>query len=341
MTTQLVKEMGDAVVSTVKQAIGKVAEGLKTQFKAFDARLAELEAWAKSLPPPKDGKDGRDGLDGKDGAPGNDGVNGADGADGAPGRDGIDGAVGKDGAPGADGANGADGKDGAPGKDGIDGANGTNGIDGKDGRDGIDGKDGAPGRDGVDGKDGISVDITAIEAEVSRRVEAKLAEFKQPADGRDGRDGKQGSAGRDALSIDIMPAIDVTRSYATGTFAKHAGGLWRAVRGTDGMDGWDCVVEGVKSIIVEHTAEREFTFVETRSSGAETRTSVKLPVVLYRGVFSDGRTYEKSDQVTWGGSQWIAATDAPEGKPMDGSKSWQLACKKGRDASRDVVRLQR
>jgi hypothetical protein len=338
MTPTVIKEFGDAVVASVKELLGKVVDRFKTQITAIDTRLGQIEAWAKALPTPKDG---RDGVDGKDGEPGKDGTNGADGVDGAPGRDGTDGLPGEPGINGKDGRDGIDGKDGADGQNGSDGKNGADGapgIDGRNGIDGVDGKDGAPGRDGIDGKDGVSVDVAAIEAEIDRRVAAKLAEFKQPSDGRDGRDGKQGPAGRDALSIDILPAIDETRSYATGTFAKHAGGLWRAIRGTDGMDGWDCVVEGPSSIKVEHISDRGFAVIETRSSGAVNRSEFKLPVVIYRGVHAEDTQYERGDQVTWGGSQWIAIEDNPEGKPMSGSKSWQLSCKRGRDG-KEVVRL--
>jgi integrin beta 3 len=55
-----------------------------------------------------------------------------------------------------------------------------------------------------------------------------------------------------------------------------------------------------------------------------------VPSMIYRGVFSDGEAYQRGDMVTWGGSLWHC--DAPTvDKPLDASKSWTLAAKRGRD----------
>jgi len=56
----------------------------------------------------------------------------------------------------------------------------------------------------------------------------------------------------------------------------------------------------------------------------------KFDVVLYRGVYRDGETYDAGDAVTWGGSLWIALRRTAS-KPGDGSADWRLAVKKGRD----------
>lgn len=57
--------------------------------------------------------------------------------------------------------------------------------------------------------------------------------------------------------------------------------------------------------------------------------SVRFPTVLYHGVFVEGKQYAAQDAVTFGGSVWIAKTDAPTGKPGT-SLDWQLAVKAGR-----------
>lgn len=264
--------------------------GLKVA--TLSERLDGIDAALKSLPVPKDGAPGRDGLDGKDGAPGGDGQKGADGTDGQPGRDGVDG---KDGAAGERGTDGAPGAKGDPGEDGAPGVDGAPGADGRDGVDGKDGQPGAPGEKGIDG-----------------------------APGRDGDDG------RDALDIDVLLSIDETRRYRRGTYASHNGGLWKSVRTTEGMDGWECIVEGVGQISIDQDTEnpRKFAVVVATSSGRAQTKQFSMPVVIYRGVYREGDAYEAGDSVTWGGSTWIALQDT-KSKPDSTDGTWKLAVKKG------------
>lgn len=60
----------------------------------------------------------------------------------------------------------------------------------------------------------------------------------------------------------------------------------------------------------------------------------------YRGVWTAGKTYEKGDTTTDGGSLWVAleATTARPGDVRPGGKApWQLCAKRGRDG-RDAGR---
>ncbi|WP_051469627.1 hypothetical protein [Chelativorans sp. J32] len=54
-----------------------------------------------------------------------------------------------------------------------------------------------------------------------------------------------------------------------------------------------------------------------------------MAVVLDRGVYKAGSTYQAGDGVTYGGSFWIAQEETAE-KP-DSGKGWRLAVKRGRD----------
>ena len=58
-----------------------------------------------------------------------------------------------------------------------------------------------------------------------------------------------------------------------------------------------------------------------------------LPRLAYKGVFKEGEVYGVGDAVTHQGSLWIAlrATTQPPGLEQSADRSWQLACKKGRD----------
>lgn len=282
----------------------------KTADAVFEAVKSYLEKRLKNLPAPRDGKDG------VDGAPGQKGIDGAPGADGKPG---IDGAQGLQGEKGMDGAPGEKGMDGAAGERGEQGPAGERGEKGEAG---ADGKDGAPGRDGIDGAKGMDG------AQGERGADGVPG--TKGMDGEPGRDGRDGPPGRDAAQIDILPSINESRSYGRGTWASHKGGLWRATRATEGMDGWECVVDGIADIEVLQSDERGFQVTVRRSSGSQHGKLFELPAMIYRGVFQEGEHYAAGDTVTWGGSLWHCNAATFE-KPLDGSKSWQLAAKRGRD----------
>jgi integrin beta 3 len=63
----------------------------------------------------------------------------------------------------------------------------------------------------------------------------------------------------------------------------------------------------------------------------------KTAVELYRGVYVEGKTYERGDRVTWAGSEWHA-NETTTTKPGE-SKAWTLTVKRGRDGrdGRDAV----
>lgn len=324
--------MAEAVFEAVKAYCDTSADRvLSRAAELLDARIA-------ALPVAKDGKDGGKGETGekgdkgdpgvpgergKDGATGKDGEPGMVGLQGPPGRDGRDGTNGKDGAPGKDGAKGLDGKPGdrgAPGKDGEPGAKGERGEQGliglqgppgRDGRDGLKGKDGAPGEPGADGAHG--------------------------RDGKDGRDGKPGEPGRDALQIDVLPTIDTTRSYPRSTYAQWGGGIIRSTRTTDPIPdggllsdaGWSFVVRGISAIDIRQVGERNFEFSALFNDGTVERKAFTVPAQIYRGVYLDGKTYDRGDTVTWAGSQWHCDQQTTE-RPGEGG-AWRLSVKRGRD----------
>ena len=96
-------------------------------------------------------------------------------------------------------------------------------------------------------------------------------------------------------------------------------------KGEPGRDGFSL------SDLNAHAEDGGRVVVLTFGAGT-TRKEFRLTfdTALYRGVFKDGQTYERGDQVTWGGSLWHCNAETAE-KPGDGSKNWTLAVKKGRD----------
>lgn len=170
-------------------------------------------------------------------------------------------------------------------------------------------------------KDGESVPVEQVQRMIDEAVAKAVAAIPVP---------KDGEHGRDALDIEILPAINEARRYARGTYASHNGGLWRAMRSTEGMDGWECIVEGDAADEIELGADlRTFTLRKVKSSGRVIEKSFALPVVLHRGIYKADEEYQAGDATTWDGSTWIAQRDTKE-KPGT-SDAWRLSVKRGRD----------
>ncbi|WP_333610129.1 phage gp6-like head-tail connector protein [Pantoea piersonii] len=146
------------------------------------------------------------------------------------------------------------------------------------------------------------------------------------------KDGEPGEDGKDALQIEIMPHIDAEKSYPRGTYAIHHGGLWRSFQKTTGMNGWECLVDGISDIDITQAGERQFTVTAIKSSGEKTEKTFSVPVMIYRDIFKEGEKYYPGDSVTWGGSVWYCHQETGDKPGEDGSKGWKLAVKRGRDA---------
>lgn len=267
-------------------------------------------------------------------------------ADGAPGRDGTNGAQGKDADTSEivakllplmpeprDGVDGRDGKDAAP----ID----TDAI-----IENIikripvpkDGKDASPGRDGTDGKSiGIDDIRTVLDCEIAKGLlglERRATDTLQRAveSMPKPKDGEKGEPGSDGKSI----TADDVRSILEGEIAKGVLDLERratdavhravdrlhqpkdGVNGRDGisLDDFDAKMDGRMLTLSMRCGERTV------------ERTIKLEIPMDKGIFRSGRSHEKSDVVTFGGSQWIALKDTDTTPPSD---AWRLCVSKGKD----------
>lgn len=146
------------------------------------------------------------------------------------------------------------------------------------------------------------------------------------------KDGEPGTDGKDALQIEILPCIEVEKSHPRGTYAIHQGGLWRSFQKTTGMNGWECLVDGVSAIDISQNNEREFTVTAQMASGTTTEKSFSIPVMIYRDIFKEGEKYYPGDSVTWAGSVWYCCEETTYKPGEPGVKAWKLAVKRGRDA---------
>lgn len=105
------------------------------------------------------------------------------------------------------------------------------------------------------------------------------------------------------------------------------------VVGKDGDPGKDGF--GFDDLDFEYDGEKTAYLKFSRGEDVKEFT-LNMPVVIDRGVFSEGKEYLPGDGVTWGGSFWIAqqkTTDKPDDKT-----SWRLAVKKGRDGRDGVMK---
>jgi hypothetical protein len=199
----------------------------------------------------------------------------------------------------------------------------------------IPGEPGRPGEPGVPGINGRTPSADELRDLMTPLIPAPII-GERGADGLHGKDGRDGVDGRDALQLDILPTIDQSKSYCRGSYARHAGGLWRAFESTHGMRGWECLVDGIADE-TESVLDDGRTIVRRTvySSGRTFERTINTSVVLDRGVYKSDAPYKPGDAVTWAGSIWIAQRrdDAtPYAKPGTPNSGWRLAVKAGRDA---------
>lgn len=179
-------------------------------------------------------------------------------------------------------------------------------------------------------QDGKSITVEDVKPLIFDYIERQIEKLPKAEDGLDGLD---------ALDIEILPAINPDKAYPRGVYATHNGGLWKSHKNTEGMNGWDCIVNGVSDIEVNYDGERDFSIKTIRANGEEITKGFKIPIVIDKGVFRDGQNYVQNDGVTFAGSFWIAKKDMPKDKPGS-SDDWRLAVKRGRDG-RESVKVER
>ena len=172
-------------------------------------------------------------------------------------------------------------------------------------------------------QDGKSVTLDDVAPLIKEAVGEAVSAIPAPRDGFDGNDGKDG---RDGLDVKEMFRAEGGRLVAVmsdGTTRDL--GVFVGKDGDPGRDGFNLedfdatLKDDGRTVLLafrrgEHVVERE----------------LGIQTMIYRGVFSEGKAYERGDTVTFGGSLWHC-DEATESKPGEGQKSWTLAAKRGRD----------
>lgn len=166
------------------------------------------------------------------------------------------------------------------------------------------------------GDPGKDVDVAEVRALIDLRVAKAVEALPVAKDGVSITGALVDRAGSLVLTLSTGATVDVGR--VVGKDAEPA------EPGKPGRDGF-----GFEDLAVEYDGERTVTVVFQQGDHVK-RFPLLFPVVLDRRVYGAGKTYEKGDAVSWGGSLWIAQEQTSE-KPDDGKTAWRLAVKKGRD----------
>ena len=159
--------------------------------------------------------------------------------------------------------------------------------------------------------------VTPALAELTAAIGVRLSALEARARGADGGPGPPGPPG--------PPGRDGRDGLAG---ASGPAGL----DGAPGVDGRDGTLEELAIARVDDRTV-QLTF---RDGSPVTGGRIRLPAVVYRGIWDAGRTYEDGDAVTCAGSVWIAkgATTQRPDTDGDGAREWVLSAKRGADGKR-------
>lgn len=136
--------------------------------------------------------------------------------------------------------------------------------------------------------------------------------------------------GQMAAPVDVVSG----QSYPEGTIGLWGGGVWYArgqTRGTPDNDtSWKLMVEGIRDLIVEHTAEGchlEFML----SSGDIRGYDLTIPKVEHLGAWKPDTEYRELQEVAWNGATWRAIRGTLSEPPSD---DWRLVSQRGKSGPR-------
>jgi hypothetical protein len=182
-------------------------------------------------------------------------------------------------------------------------------------------------------EDGKSVTIEELQPAIAEQVEKAVKALPAPQPGKDATHEQVEAAVLKALSSPTPPSfiaewlssksaaweLDFERR-AQGVLERAAERIPKPKDGTDGV--------GFDDLTVEHDGARNVVLRFVKGDQVK-EFPLTVPALIYRGVFTEGKTYDPGDVVTWGGSMWHC-DEASASKPGEpGTKGWTLSVKRG------------
>jgi hypothetical protein len=319
-------EMAKALVDAIQMA----TEPLHRRIKELEGQMATLARTPGPQGPPGESIVGPKGDQGERGDKGD---------TGEPGGRGEKGDTGERGAPGAKGDR---GDVGPVGPVGPMGPAAKDGVDGKDGRDGVDGQSFTVAdwfRAFQDDSLGLKGEITKVISQVVAAVPPVPGEKGEKGDpgvpGGRGEVGPAGAPGADGVGLagallnkdgELVVTLTNGEVRALGRVVGAVGPTGPA--GRDGMDGRDGF--GFDDLQMTYDGAREFTFSFVKGEQVKA-FSFSVPVMLFKGVYDEAKTYDAADVVQFGGHMY-SAKRSTRMKPAEvGDNDWQLVVRRGRD----------
>lgn len=176
-------------------------------------------------------------------------------------------------------------------------------------------------------------DISHLEVSINEQLEKAIKAIPAP---EKGEKGEAGESGKDASPDDVAKAMEGYFSKWALDFERKADlilekAIDRIPKPKDGKDALE-----LEDFDIEVMEDGRSIKMSLSRGDEKLEKTVKLAVILDRGVYKDGSLYEKGDSVSYGGSAYVAQLDNPQGKP-GGSKDWRLQVKRGRDAKEPVM----
>jgi len=181
-------------------------------------------------------------------------------------------------------------------------------------------------------RDGVSVTVQDVAPVIAQEVSKAVAAIPQPKDpigmlgaliDREGHLVLTLSDGS-IKNLGLVVGRDVEMAAVTKRIQEELS-TWPKPK--DGVDGL-----GFDDLSVLHDGERGFSVTFRRGEHIK-EFPFTIPCVLYLGVYSEGKTYQVGDSVTFGGHLFIARAETalkPDFTPA-ATKVWTLSAKAGRD----------
>lgn len=155
-------------------------------------------------------------------------------------------------------------------------------------------------------KDGQSVDMAEVDRTIAERVKAAVEALPPPKDG--------------------IGLADILKDQDGCAVFVMSDGRTKNLGPIDGKDGKTFTLDDFD--IVPLGDDRSFKFCFTNGEVMHS-FEMSFPVMIFRGVYVEGREYARGDTVSWAGSTWHCDLDGTKNKPGEGN--WTLSNKKGRD----------